>query len=96
VDRRRRAGLGTLNHSNLTVRAIRDRGFGVQGIVIGSWPADPGLAERHNRDEDLALHVGVPILGAVPENAPALPPPDFQAQAPGCIELASPATSGDA
>ena len=53
-----RAGLGTLNHSKLTVGAIRDRGFAVQGIVIGSWPAEPGLAERHNRDDDLASHTG--------------------------------------
>jgi dethiobiotin synthetase len=78
-----RAGLGTLNHSSLTVQAIRDRGFCVRGIVIGSWPADPGLAERYNREEDLARHAGVPVLGAVPEGASALAPPDFQARAPG-------------
>jgi dethiobiotin synthetase len=81
-----RAGLGTLNHSNLTVWAIQDRGFSVQGIVIGSWPTDPGPAERYNRD-DLAFHTGVPVLGAVPEGAAALPPADFQAQAPGWIQL---------
>jgi dethiobiotin synthetase len=80
-----RAGLGTLNHSNLTVWAIQNRGFFVQGIVIGSWPVDPGLAELHNRD-DLAFHTGVPVLGAVPEGASALPPSDFQAQAPDWIE----------
>ena len=82
-----RAGLGTLNHSKLTVRAIQDRGFAVQGVVIGSWPADPGLAERHNRDDDLAAHTGVPVLGAVPEGAAALPPADFQARAADWIRL---------
>ena len=82
-----RACLGTLNHSKLTVGAIQDRGFAVQGVVIGSWPADPGLAERHNRDDDLAAHTGVPVLGAVPEGAAALPPADFQARAADWIRL---------
>jgi dethiobiotin synthetase len=86
-----RAGLGTLNHSKLTVRAIQDRGFAVQGVVIGSWPADPGPAERHNRDDDLASHTGVPVLGAVPEGAAALPPADFQARAADWIRLDFPA-----
>jgi dethiobiotin synthetase len=88
-----RAGLGTLNHSSLTVSAIRDRGFAVPGVVIGSWPADPGPAERHNRDHDLASYTGVPVLGAVPEGAAALPPPVFQARASGWIELRVPAPS---
>jgi hypothetical protein len=35
MTRPARAGLGTLNHSRLTVRGIRDRGFAVQGVVIG-------------------------------------------------------------
>jgi len=86
-----RAGLGTLNHSKLTVGAIRDRGFAVQGIVIGSWPAEPGLADRHNRDDDLASHTGVPVLGAIPEGAGALPPPDFRARAADWIRLEFPA-----
>jgi len=83
-----RAGLGTLNHSNLTVRAIQHRGFTVHGIVIGSWPAEPGPAELYNC-HDLASHAGVPVLGAVPEGASALPPPDFQARAPGWIQADS-------
>ena len=86
-----RAGLGTLNHSKLTVRAIQDRGFAVQGVVIGSWPADPGPAERYNRDDDLASHTGVPVLGAVPEGAAARPAADFQARAADWIALEFPA-----
>jgi dethiobiotin synthetase len=81
-----RAGLGTLNHSNLTVRAIQDRGFSVRGIVIGSWPTDPGAAELYNRD-DLATHTGVPVLGAIPEAASVLAPSDFQSRAPGWINI---------
>jgi dethiobiotin synthetase len=85
-----RAGLGTLNHSTLTVRAIQDRGFAVPGIVIGSWPADPGPAERYNREHDLASQAGVPVLGAIPEGAGALAPADFRARAAGWIALEFP------
>jgi dethiobiotin synthetase len=83
-----RAGLGTLNHTNLTVWAIQQRGFHVQGVVIGSWPNDPGLAELHNRD-DLSRHSGVPVLGAVPEGAGTLDPVSFRAQAPDWIPYLS-------
>lgn len=75
-----RAGLGTLNHSRLTVDAIQSRGLYVQGIVIGSWPTDPGLAELHNR-HDLAQYSGVPVLGVVPARASRLDPREFRAQA---------------
>lgn len=83
-----RAGLGTLNHTNLTVWAIQQRGFFVQGLVIGSWPHDPGLAELHNRD-DLSRHSGVPLLGVVPAGASRLDPEAFRHQAPGWIPYLS-------
>ena len=83
-----RAGLGTLNHTNLTVWRIQDSGFYVQGIVIGSWPNDPGLAELHNRN-DLSRHSGVPVLGAIPEGAALLDPAAFRAQAQDWIPYLS-------
>ena len=75
-----RAGLGTLNHASLTVWAIQQREQYVQGVVIGSWPNDPGPAELYNRD-DLSLYSGVPVLGALPEGVGSLDPPAFRAQA---------------
>ena len=42
------AGLGTLNHTTLTLEAIQDRVLELAGLVIGAWPAEPGLAERCN------------------------------------------------
>ena len=75
-----RPGLGTLNHSVLTVQAIRAAGLGVAGLVLGSWPASPGLTERLNREELPGL-TGVPLLGAVPEGVPSLPPAEFRARA---------------
>jgi dethiobiotin synthetase len=67
-----RAGLGTLNHAALTVQAIQARDLEVAGVVVGSWPEDPGLAEEQNL-LDLPLMTGVPLLGRVPEGAAALP-----------------------
>jgi dethiobiotin synthase len=80
-----RAGLGTLNHTVLTVQALRAAGLSVHGVVIGSWPADPGLTERLNREELPGL-IGTPLLGAVPTGAPGLPPTEFRHCAAGWFD----------
>ncbi len=77
-----RAGLGTLNHSLLTVQALRAAGLVVHGLALGSWPADPGLTERLNRDE-LPRLTATPLLGVVPAGVPTLPTAEFQRRAPG-------------
>ncbi len=76
-----RAGLGTLNHTELTVGALRARGLEPAGLVIGSWPAAPGLAERCNRD-DLPRVADLPVLAVLPEGAGALSREEFLAAAP--------------
>jgi dethiobiotin synthetase len=76
-----RAGLGTLNHTALTVEALGARGLSPAGLVIGSWPAEPGLAERCNLD-DLPLVTGVPLLGRVAEGAGALDADAFSSAVP--------------
>ncbi|TWD79380.1 dethiobiotin synthetase [Kribbella amoyensis] len=76
-----RAGLGTLNHTGLTVEALRARNLPVEGLVVGSWPADPDLAERCNL-EDLAATTGVPVIGRVPAGAGRLSQAEFTASAP--------------
>ena len=60
-----RAGLGTLNHTELAVLAIRTHGIEPAGLVIGSWPAEPGVAEHSNR-ELLPELTGVPLLAVIP------------------------------
>ena len=45
-----RPGLGTLNHTALTLEAARSRSLAIHGLVISNWPAEPGLAERTNLD----------------------------------------------
>ena len=58
------ARLGTLNHTELTVEALRCRGIEPAGLVIGCWPPEPGLAERCNR-EDLPRVTGVPLTAVL-------------------------------
>ncbi|GAA3964210.1 dethiobiotin synthase [Gordonia caeni] len=74
-------GLGTLNHTELTVAALRSAGCAVAGLILGSWPAAPELAMTCNAD-DLPRLTGVPVLAAVPAGAGRLRPADFAAQAP--------------
>jgi dethiobiotin synthetase len=45
-----RPGLGTINHSLLTVAAARSRGLDVRAVVLTPWPRRPGAIERSNRD----------------------------------------------
>jgi dethiobiotin synthetase len=75
-------GLGTLNHTELTVGAVRARGLEPAGLVIGSWPSEPGLAERCNL-EDLPRVTGLPVVAVLPVGAGALTREEFCAQAKG-------------
>jgi dethiobiotin synthetase len=43
-----RTGLGTINHSLLTVEAARAVGLDVRSVVLTPWPEDPGVLERSN------------------------------------------------
>jgi len=79
-----RAGLGTLNHSALSIEALRARGVECPGIVIGSWPENPDLAMRANVS-DLPSYCGAPLLGQVPEGAARLEPLEFQTQSQSWI-----------
>jgi dethiobiotin synthetase len=76
-----RAGLGTLNHSELTVNALRERRIEPAGLVIGSWPAVPGLAETRNL-ADLPRVTGVPLIGVIPDGAGQLDRDAFRVAAP--------------
>jgi dethiobiotin synthetase len=65
------AGLGTLNHTALTCEALSARGLSCAGVVIGSWPREPGLADLENL-ADLPRAAGAPVAGVLPEGAGAL------------------------
>jgi len=70
------AGLGTLNTAALTAEALAARSLPLLGVVIGSWPADPGLAEQSNL-VDLPRVTGAPLWGCIPQGAGALSRADF-------------------
>jgi dethiobiotin synthetase len=60
-----RPGLGTINHTLLTVEATRAVGLTVAGVVMTPWPAEPAPIERSNRATVERL-AGVPVSGLGP------------------------------
>lgn len=75
------AGLGTLNHTELTVGALRARGIEPTGLVIGAWPEEPGLAETCNR-VDLPRVTGLPVVAVLPAGAASLDRTSFVQRVP--------------
>jgi dethiobiotin synthetase len=73
-------GLGTINHTLLTVEAARAVGLEVAAVVMTPWPSDPGAVEASNRAAIERLgSVRVETLReldlASPERWPRLPLP---------------------
>jgi dethiobiotin synthetase len=60
------SGLGTINHTVLTVKAAQAAGIEVTGVILNRYPDNPGLAAATNPGVIEAL-TGVPILGRLPE-----------------------------
>jgi len=72
------AGLGTLNHTALTLAAVAARHLELAGVVVGAWPRVPDLAARENLD-DLVTIIGGPLAGLLPEHSGDLTRPEFLA-----------------
>lgn len=70
------AGLGTLNHTALTLEALAQRGITLAGVVVGAWPGDPDLACRSNV-RDLERLAARPLSGALRAGAGALDSAEF-------------------
>ncbi len=45
-----RPGLGTINHTLLTLRYARAAGLDVRAVVLTPWPQEPTVLERSNRE----------------------------------------------
>jgi len=58
-------GLGTINHTLLTLEAARAAGLEVAAVVITPWPEEPTEIETSNR-ETIAAHGNVPVLTLPP------------------------------
>ena len=68
-----RPGLGTINHSLLTIEAARAAGLDVRAVVLTPWPEEPGVMELSNRATIERLGgVAVATLGATSPDASAL------------------------
>jgi dethiobiotin synthetase len=78
-----RPGLGTINHTLLTVEAARAAGLSVAAVVITPWPERPTGMEQSNRDT-------IAALGGVPVHAlePTTPDPAALARAGAALPLA--------
>jgi dethiobiotin synthetase len=62
-----RPGLGTINHTMLTIEAARAAGLVVRGVVLTPWPEAPSAMERSNATTIEALSgVEVSTLARVP------------------------------
>ncbi|MGV0850111.1 dethiobiotin synthase [Mycolicibacterium phlei] len=70
------AGLGTLNHTALTLEALVSKGLSCVGLVIGAWPPEPGVVELGNRR---ALEGLAPVRAVLPAGAGSLSPSEFEA-----------------
>jgi dethiobiotin synthetase len=73
-------GLGTINHTLLTLEAARAAGLDVAAVVLTPWPSQPSRLEESNRETIEVLgDVRVETLPALdladPESWPALPLP---------------------
>ena len=79
------AGLGTLNHTALTLEALVSQGISCAGLVIGSWPADPGIAEEGNRK---ALAELAPLRAVLPAGAGALSSAAFETMSRAAFDQA--------
>jgi dethiobiotin synthetase len=67
-----RPGLGTINHTLLTLEAARSAGLDLRAVVLTPWPAAPGAIERSNRATIERLgEVEVATLAMLGEITPA-------------------------
>jgi dethiobiotin synthetase len=73
-------GLGTINHTLLTIEAVRAVGLDAAAVVLTPWPEEPDTMERSNREAIERLGavevLTLPHLDlATPESWPVLEPP---------------------
>lgn len=71
-------GLGTLNHTALSLEAMATRGIECQGLIIGAWPLAFDLAMVENLHDLQRL---APLLGVLPGRMAGLSADDFEQRA---------------
>ena len=76
-------GLGTLNHTALTLEALAAKGIPCAGLVIGAWPSEPGAAEAENRD---ALSELAAVRAVLPAGAGAMSAAEFESMSASAFD----------
>jgi dethiobiotin synthetase len=76
-------GLGTLNHTALTLEALAVQDIPCAGLVIGAWPRDPGVAETGNRD---ALGRLAEVRAVLPAGAGAMSSAEFESMSAAAFD----------
>ncbi|MGE9807931.1 MULTISPECIES: dethiobiotin synthase [unclassified Janibacter] len=72
-----RSGLGTLNHTALTLESLAARGLPLVGVALGCVPPTPSRTEELNH-----AHLAPDVVATVPAGASALAPATFRAATP--------------
>jgi len=69
-----RAGLGTINHTLLTLQSLRNANLAVAGVVINQYPSETPTVVEETNPRAIEKWGDVPILCLVPRFAgPAIP-----------------------
>ena len=76
-------GLGTLNHTALTLEALAAHDIPCAGLVIGAWPRDPDVAAVGNRD---ALARLGEVRAVLPAGAGALGAEEFESMSAAAFD----------
>jgi len=69
-----RLGLGTINHTGLTVRQAQGMGLKVNGIILNDTLGRRGGLAEHTNVQVVPEICGVPLLGVVPHGSRPAPP----------------------
>jgi dethiobiotin synthetase len=77
------AGLGTLNHTALTLEALSAQRIPCAGLVIGTWPEDAGPVETTNRE---ALARMAPLRAVLPAGAAAMSQDKFEQMSASVVD----------
>jgi dethiobiotin synthetase len=78
-----KAGLGTLNHTALTLEALDAQRVPCAGLVMGAWPAEPGPVEIGNRE---ALAKMAPLRAVLPAGAATMSRAQFEQMSSAAID----------
>jgi dethiobiotin synthetase len=79
-----RPGLGTLNHTALTLEALASHNVWCEGLVVGTWPSRPGTVETGNQE---ALSAMVPVRAVLPSGAGAFSPAEFESMSASAFDV---------